>query len=358
MSKYRLSAAILSSALIVGGLYFYEPPKPPPPAPKQTLDEVEEKPQGVGIIDIAQIIAIHPDGGTLEDLRGREIRLRLELKEVLQIVIPPTLPEIDEKPFEDSAREKLMQDFISKMSDLKAKQILLIEKYRKETEPEYLRKRDENRNFYVNEALNITLKLQNADNLYLSKEEYEKLQARLEEIVAERNSKQAQMREEWIQEINSRVTAEISAEQERIKAEYDALYKKTSEEAEQHLRAVQERNQALMEAAREIEYRNNRRQEILNEIDDTTKQIKELEDKILSSVVDETSKLAAMLKLQMVFVKDEDDIQEEGYFIPVKLNSANLHLTSKTVVFASGGITDLTNDVIKSLKLKGILKGN
>ena len=352
MSKYRLSAAILSAALIVGGLYFYEPPKPPPPVPKQNLEEVE-KPQGVGIVDIAQIIASHPDGVTLDELRGRELRLRLELKEVLRPIIPKTLPEIDEKPFEDSAREKLMQDFISKMSDLKAKEILLIEKYRAETEPEYLKKRDSIRDLYVNEALNITLKLQNADNLYLSKEEFDKLQARLEEIVAERNSKQAEMREEWIQQINSKVKAEISAEQERIKAEYEALYKKSEEEAQQRIRAVQERNQALMDAAREIEYRQNRRKEILDELNDTTKQIYELENNLLGLNVNETSNLAALLKLQMIFVKDDEEILQEG--IPIKLSSANIRLNSKTVVFATGGIIDLTDDVIKSMKLKGIL---
>ena len=355
MSKYRLSAAILSAALIVGGLYFYEPPKPPSPVQKQNQVE-EEKPQGVGIIDVAQIIAKHPDGETLDELRGREIRLRLELKEVLRPIIPPTLPEIDEKPFEDSAREKLMQDFISKMSDLKAKEIVLIEKYRAETEPEYIKKRDAIRDLYVNEALNITLKLQNADNLFLSKEEFDKLQARLEEIVAERNQRQGEMREEWIQQINSKVTAEISAEQERIKAEYETMYKKSEEEAAQRLRAVQERNQALMQAAQEINYRQNRRKEILDELKDTSKQIHELENNILSSLVDETSKLAALLKLQMVFVKDEEELPADGYSIPIKTTSANIRLTSKNVVFATGGITDLTNDVIKSMQLKGTLK--
>ena len=358
MSKYRLSAAILSAALIVGGLYFYEPPKPPPPVSKQndSIEKEVEKPQGVGIVEVSQIISRHPDGETLDELRGREIRLRLELKEVLRPIIPKTFPEIDEKPFEDSARERLMQDFISKMSDLKAKEILLIEKYRAETEPEYLKKRDAIRDFYVNEALNVTLKLQNADNLYLSKEEFDKLQARLEEIVAERNQRQAEMREEWIQQINSKVEAEISAEQERIKAEYEASYKKSEEEAAQHVRAVQERNQALMEAAREIEYRQNRRREILDELNDTSKQIFELENKIFDSIISESSKLAAVLKLQMIFVKDDEEIQPDGYSVPIKLNSANIRLNSKTVVFATGGITDLTNDVIKSMQLKGILK--
>ena len=169
MSNYRLGVAFLSTALIVGGLYFYEPPKAPPKesAPKVTEEEIQP---GVGIIDFEQIKNKLPDGILLDELREQEIRLRIELEEAMRPVIPPKIPEIDTKPFDDSARERLMQEFISKMSDLKAKQIVLTEKYRVETEENYLKRRNEVRDIYFNEALNITLKLQNADNLYLTHE--------------------------------------------------------------------------------------------------------------------------------------------------------------------------------------------
>ena len=348
MSHYRLSAAILSATLIVGGLYFYEPPKPPP---KEIAPKTEsESPQGVGIIDVEKIKLQHPDNEQLEELRGRQNRLKLELEDVMQPVFMPNLPEIDEKPFEDSAREKLMQELIGRMSDLKAKQITLIEKYRKETEEEYLKRRNAVREIYFNEALNITLKLQNAQSLQMPKEEYDKLQARLEEIVAERNQRQSEMREEWINAINARVTEEITSEYNRLKAEYDAVYKQTEEETAQKIRAVNERNQALMEAAREMDYRQNRRKEIYNELNDTARRIDELENKILDSIVSETGKLAAMLKLQMIFTKQDEETQ-------LKIgNDPNVRLISKTVIFAAGGITELTDDVIKSMKLKGILK--
>ena len=243
------------------------------------------------------------------------------------------------------------------MSDLKAKQITLIEKYRKETEAEYLKRRDAVRDLYVNEALNITLKLQNAQSLYLSQEEYDKLQNRLAEIVAERNQKQAEMREEWVNEINARVTAEITAEHDRIRAEYEENYRKSEEESARKVREVQERNQALMNASREIEYRQNRRQEIYNELKEIAKEIDTLENNILDAVVSESGRLAAMLKLQMIFTKQDEEFQPDGYSLPLKISdNPNLRINSKTVVFAAGGITDLTNDIIKSMKLKGILK--
>lgn len=356
MSHYRLGAAFLSAALIVGGFYFYESPKAPPKdiAPKVTESE---SPLGVGIIDVEQIKIQHPDYETLSEIQGRQARLKLELEEVMQPVFMPNLPEIDAKPFDDSAREKLMQEFISQMADLKVKQITLIEKYRQETEPEYLKKRDAIRDIYFNEALNITLKLQNAKSMYMKQEEFDKLQDRLEEIVAERNQKQAEMREEWINAINEKVTAEISAEQDKIKKEYEETSKRYEEEAAKKVREVNERNQTLMNAAREMNNRQNRRKEIYNELVDISKQTDELENKILDSIVSEAGRLAAMLKLQMIFAKQDEEILPDGYSLPLKIgNSENFRINSKTVIYAAGGITDLTNDVIKSMKLKGILK--
>ena len=349
MSHYRLSAAFLSAALIVGGWYFYEPPKPPPKE-VATQNAESESPQGVGIIDIEKIRLQHPANEQLEELRGRQNRLKLEMEDVMQPVFMPSPPEVDEKPFEDSAREKLMQELIGQMSDLKAKQITLTEHYRKSTEEEYLKRRNAVREIYFNEALNITLKLQNAQSLQLSKEEFDALQTRLEEIVAERNQRQAEMRESWINAINEKVTEDITAEYNRIKAEYDAVKKQSEEETAQKIREVNERNKALMEAAREIDYRQNRRKEIYNELNDTAREIDELENKIIESILSETGKLAAMLKLQMIFTKQDEETE-------LKIgNDPQVRLNSNTVVFAAGGITDLTDDVLKSMQLKGILK--
>lgn len=355
MSNYRLGVAFLSTALIVGGLYFYEPPKPPSKITAPTVEE-EEAPRGVGIIDVEQIKAKHPDGVLLDELRENEIRVRLELEEAMRPIIPPTIPEVDTKPFDDSAREKIMQEFMSKLSDLKAKEIVLTEKYRTETEPDYLKRRNEVREIFFNEALNITLKLQNAKSLYLSEEEFNALQDRLAEITAERNSKQTELRNEWVKSITDRVTAEISAEQEKLRAEYETAYKNAEEQAAQKIREVEARNQALMDAAREMEYMQTRRKELYEELISTTRQANELESKIFNAITSEAGRFGAMLKLQMIFVQNDEDIREDEYSLPKIKNTEHFRPTSNTIVFASGGITDLTQDLLKSMKNKGILE--
>lgn len=359
MSQYRLTAAIISAACIVGGLYFYEPPKPPPPenvSKVETENEPEPEPvRGVGLIDFEQIKAIHPDGALLNELIERRIALKAELDEVMIPVIPPTPPQIDEKPFDDSAREKTMQELMAQLSDLKAKEISLTEKYRAETEETYLANRNAVREIFFNEAMNISLKLQNADNLRLSKEEVEKLQTRLDEITAERNRRQAQMREAWINEITAKVNAEITAEAEKIKSEYDKVYRESVEESARRARQVEERNKALMAVAQEIEYRQNRRKELVEELAETSKQIDELENKIFDSISGEAGKLAAMLKLQLVFSIDDSVFNNDLTFQPPQSYGKNFRPNSKTVVYSAGGITDLTKDLIQSMKLKGLL---
>lgn len=326
--KYKILAAILSVTVGVG-LYqnFQEPPEPAPAVEPKKVSE--PKPiQGYGVIDLEQIKAAHADGEELSELEAREKRLRLELDALLIPYEKPKLdepPKIDEKPFDDAAREKNMQNLISQLAELKAKRKQLTEKYRRESRAEYTRRRDEVRSVYLNRALNITLKLQNADNLRLTEEQIKNLQIELDELVAERNKKQAEMLEQWTAEINERVEKEIAPEELRIKREAEENLKRLQDEAEQKIRDTQERNKNLMETAtREIEARQNRRKEILAEIDEVTKNRVELENKILDSIVEEVTKLGKLHRLEMIFVRSD-----------------------KVKIYGGKNTTDLTKELLK-----------
>lgn len=307
--KYKILAAILS--VIVGvGLYqnFHESPEPAQEVEPKKISE--PKPiQGYGVIDLEQIKAAHVDGEQLSELEAREKRLRLELDALLIPYEKPKVdepPEIDEKPFDDSAREKNMQNLISQLAELKAKRTQLTEKYKRESRAEYIKRRDEVHSVYLNRALNITLKLQNADNLRLTEEQIKNLQTELDELVIERNKKQAEMLAQWTAEIKERVEKEIAPEEMRIKREAEDNLKRLQDEAAQKIRDTQERNKNLMETAtREIEARQNRREEILAEIDEVTKNRVELENKILDSIVEKVAKLGKLYRLEMIFVKSD-----------------------------------------------------
>ena len=360
--KYIIPATILATSLIGGGIYVnFSSPEPP----KVEEKKIEQpKPiQGFGIIDLDQIKAKLPEGERLDELIAREKRLQLELDALMLPYQKPKVdepPKIDEKPFEDSAREKNAQDFISQLAQLKAKRQSLTEKYTEESRPEYIRRRNEVHEVYFNRALNISLKLQNADNLQLSAEEVKNLQIEMDDLVAERNQKQYEMLTQWTAEIAERVEKEIAPEEARIKAEARENLNKLQAEAEQKIQDTQERNKNLMETAvKEIEARQKRRQEILTELTEVTKERTELENKILDSITEETGKLAALYRVEAVLIKREPQRKEKIFNFggEMKFKLPEKKFIGATI-YPGKNTPDLTQDLIKELQLKNQLVGS
>lgn len=351
MSNYRLTAAAIITVLIGGGLLLYEPPKPVTVERPKKVEKQENPVHGFGYIDFEQVQNKHSNGEKLKDLIGKEIRLKLELNEMMRPVSPPKLPEIDTKPFEDSARERNMQNIISKFADLNARKKLFAEEYKKETEADYITRRNAVRDVYVNEAFNITLKIENAKLLHLKPEQVAELKKRLDEIAIERNQKQAELLNEWTAEINAHVDEQFAEEFSRIKRESDEFKEKYSEEAMQKIRDTQARNKALLEAAmQEIAFRQTRRRELFEELKNTSEQRVKLENSIINSIVNEAGKLGALYKLQMVFIKHEKNYYEEKLSQNADINfRLNSKKSPGALIFEGTDTKDLTQDLLKTV---------
>ena len=354
MSNYRLTAAILMALAIGGGLYLYEPPKPVHVERPQV--QAPEKPklaQGFGYIDLEKIQSRMSTGAELKEIRGKEIRLRLELNEIMRPVPPPQFPEIDTTPFDESAREKNMQDVIGKLAEIKARKKRLADEYRKSSEAEYLQRRDAITKVYLNEAFNITLKLENADILRLKPEEIAELEQKLDQLVLDRNASQGELLSAWTAEIENYVESQTADDEAKIRREAEENLQKYSDEAAQKVREVQERNRALREAAmREVAIRQTRRREILAELTETSKARAELEDKILGAIVDETGRLGANYKLQMVFVKRAFTLDDSKFFYNPEMNfKLDAPKSPGAIIFFGKDARDLTQDLLKALKL-------
>ncbi len=353
MSNYRLKAAVIMTGIIFGGLWFYGTPKPEKVERPQNVEKVKkENPiHGFGYVDFEQVLQKHSKGAELKELIGKEIRLQLELNELLRPISPPKLPEIDTTPFEESAREKNMQNLISQMAELRARKKRIAAEYNKENEAEYIRRRNAIREVFANEAFNITLKLQNSERLKLTPEQVKAFEKRLDEITIERNQKQLELRQEWAAEVEAYVNEQTAEDQARIQREAKENEEKYGEEAMKKLRETQERNKKLMEAAiQEVAIRNTRRTEIFEELSQTTKDRAKLEDEIIESITNEAGKLGAMYKLQMVFVRSEPSKTEENF------SQANPMLfklpkvkSPGTLVFEGNDTKDLTKDLLKTI---------
>ena len=351
--NYTVLAIVAMLAVIVGGLYFYSSPKMPANPPVEKKIEQPEHTFRVGIIDIEKIQAAHPDGEQLADLRARELRLRLELNEAMRTVeLPkPPPPENNTEVFDEAAWQKNAQLIISQLAELEMRRKSAAEEYRKESEPRYIEQRNKIRDDFMNENLNIQLKLQNADNLRLTDEQVNELKKQLDAVETARNNAQKELLDKWLAEIKKYAEDSVAEDEARLKAEADRLRAEVEAQARQKESDVTERNKKLMtDAVREMENRQIRRRELLDELTTVGKERADLEKKILASIVDKTTMLAAVSRLDMVFVKRSPIISDE---ILSRGIDKNFELKPPegvgATIFPGKDARDLTNDVIKEM---------
>ena len=263
----------------------------------------------------------------------------------------PTPPETDEKIFDEAAWQKNAQIIISQLAELESRRKVAAEEYRKKSEPRYLEERDRVRGEYMNEQLNIQLKLQNADNLHLTQEQINELQQRLDEVEFQRNQVQKGLLEKWMAEIKKYAEDSVAEDEVRLKAEYERLRAEVEAQSQKKKSDVTERNKKLMEdSLREMENRQIRRKELLTELTEVGRERAELEKKILDSIVDKATMLAAVYRLEMVFVKRSPDNDDK--ILPRHIDwNFNLKSPEKVgaVIFPSKEARDLTNDLIKEM---------
>ena len=352
--KGKIIAGILTVLTVsgIGGYNYYKSEEPPPPPKPKVIKEVE-LPQGIGFIDLTRIRDNLDNGEHLAELKKLETRLKLELKDAMKPVLMSP-PKVEEKPFDDSVWQKNAQAIISEAAEIEKRKKQAAEEYRKATEEEHIKKRDEINNQFLNEVLNIKLKLQNADSMRLSSKQIEEFEKRLEEIQIERNAIQRQLMDQWVQEIAAHAEEAVKADAEKLRAQAQQSMAKITEEAKNAQTAAIERNKALMEKAmQESKARQDKRQQLRLELQEVTKERSELEDKMLDSIGDLAAKLAVIHKLKMILaVRDVDLINEELF--PTTQSTAfevNLTSTIEPMVIPSTDTVDLTDELIKELQI-------
>ena len=350
---YRV-VAVGMLALLGVGLYFYETSE----VPAEPVETKVEKPasreaQGFGIIDMERIRAAHPDGEYLDGLRATELRLRLELNEAMKVVeLPkPTPPETNEEVFDEAAWQKNAQAVISQLAELESRKKAAAEQYRKDSEPRYREERDRIIGEFLNENLNIKLKLQNADNLRLPPEKVNELLKQLDEVEFGRNQAQKELYDKWLAEIKKFSDESVAEDEVRLKAEYEKLKAQVEAQTQKKKEDVTERNkQAMEDSLRAMEDRQIRRRELLSELTEVSRERADVEKKILDSITDKAAMLAAVYRLEMVLVRrapeDYDKILSRHIVWNFELKSPE---RVGAVLVPGKKARDLTDDLIKEM---------
>ena len=339
----------------VGALgYEYVSDQPSAPAKPATTPAVKlERPLGIGYVDPKRLIEADIYGDEFSLLDEREHFVRLELQNAMR-PIAITEPTVEPKPFDDSVWQKNAQTIISEAAEIERRQKQAAEDYRKATEADYLKRRDEINGQFLNEILNIRLKLQNAKAMRLTEEEYNTLTARLDELQQERGEIQKQLEEQWIKEIADHAEESIKDDVEKLRAQAQQSMDKVKLQAQADREAAQARDRAVMEKAQALTARRELIQNLSGEVEEILERRRQLEAQLLKDIDDETARLAVVHRLDLVMLKR--DVAETEKFFPFDFNeylSVDLSASDEkfgAAFFPTSRTIDLTDGIIKELK--------
>ena len=233
------------------------------------------------------------------------------------------------------------------------------EDYREGTRDDYIQRRNAVRDVYLNRALNITLKLQNADTLKLTPEQIQALKDELDKVVFERNQKQLELLNEWTAEIDNYAEKAVADDVARLRKEAREAMENEKISAVQNFEEAQRRNEELTKAKiAEMESRQRRRKEVLAELAATVKELSAVEQKIFDSIVDETAKLGAIYRLECILTKTDFEVPEN--YLPAGGGEMTFELKAKNKIgapiVAGKDAKDLTGELLKEFERQAELE--
>ena len=128
----------------------------------------------IGVLDMQQLIKAHPDYGRLQEIQ-RDID-HLENSLALEdIKLPQTAPTPEKELFQEAADQKSRLDSLARHDQLVHQLNALAEEKRQELRPKFEAERQEAEQKYLNEMLNLRIKIDSADVLGLTPEQVQEI---------------------------------------------------------------------------------------------------------------------------------------------------------------------------------------
>ena len=340
-SKIYIGLATVVIACGTGfGLYQYLNPTPPPESKPKIETPINN---GIATINIDKILKSHPSHETLETLQNQERRIKLELQTLLK---PMTVdaPKVDEKPFDDSVWQKEAQKVISEMAAIERDQKRAAEQYRKDTETSHKKNRDEVNDQFLNEILNLKLKIQNRDALRLKDEEVAELESKINQLQRDRGLKQLELLQAWENEIKEYAEASVRERREKLKNNSFETLQAIRDEALQKQADAQARNAEAMKRAMDQSLeRQKNRERLLAELRDTLQARQNLETQIARDLTDKVSRLAYKYHVDLIIATPTKTIDSI-------LTQARIeNLEPETTPIISIDAIDLTEELSRDL---------
>lgn len=328
--RILLGIAVVLAAAV--GLYVFASREQPEPV------VVEET--VTGVIDFGQIMEMHPSYEERQNLLEEISRLQAVLAmEELEVELPEQKP--DEELFQEAADQKSHLDAIERHAQLVEELNAFAEQKRQELKPQFEAERAEATRPYLNEILNLNLKLDNAEVLGITPEQQEEMLARIDEL----QQKKLEVLAEVNRDQEERFSQIIAEESAGPMAELRQLEEETAKEMQQQeleeAMEVQERNNKAMEEAlapvqKKISQARNRALLSGKEL-----QLQQLEKTIYDDIAGRAAKLAIMHRLTMILALPASTVSPVSYgdgqavdwveILPKVINVNTIDLTDEMV---------------------------
>lgn len=326
--------------LIIGGFIAWKLNHPQEEAVQHSIED------RIGVVDMQKLIKNHGDYEKLLKLKQEAKALEADLS-VEHMEMNFTPPEPDKEAFDKAAKQEQRMDVIARFTEL-VEQLRQKEKdLRAAKEPQFAEEIKAVEGQYLNEILNIRLKLDNADVMRKTQQEVDEWTARLEELQHQRGKAVMELKEKQeaeIQDIMNAARAEVRSQVQAYQAELDE--KNQAEELLKQTKA-QERNAAIMEQGAVVPMQNALRiAQKKSALIAKKQEIRMLENHIIKDIAGLAGKLAILNQLTLIVSNTADSQQGQDYY---EYGVGDWHALRTPVI----GINtiDLTDDMLKEMSV-------
>lgn len=262
----------------------------------------------IGVLDMQQLIKAHPDYDRLQEIQ-RDIDHLENALALEDIKLPQTAPAPDKALFQEAAGQKSRLDSLARHDQLIHQLNTLAEEKRQELRPKFEAQRQEAEQKYLNEMLNLRIKIDSADVLGLTPEQVQEMQVRIETLQQQRGQVVAQLsqeQEEYFRQLMAQEAAGPMAELQRLEAQNKQELQQAELDKELE---VQNRNaQAMEQAVSPVESKiNTAKKRAL--LEGRKIQLRQIQDKIRNDIAGRAAKLAIMHKLTLILASPADNLR-------------------------------------------------
>lgn len=298
----------------------------------------------IGVLDMQQLIKAHPDYGRLQEIQ-RDIDHLENALALEDIKLSQTAPTPEKELFQEAAGQKSRLDSLARHDQLVHQLNAMAEKKRQELRPKFEAEHQEAEQKYLNEMLNLRIKIDSADVLGLTPEQVQEMQVRIESLQQQRGQVVAQLtkeQEERFRQLMAQEAAGPMAELQRLEAQTKQELQQAELDKELE---VQNRNaQAMEQAVSPVESKiNTAKKRAL--LEGRKIQLRQIQDKIRNDIAGRAAKLAIMHKLTLILASPADNLRGIDY---ENLGAGKWEPTLSPVI----GINtlDLTEEMLQEMK--------